>query len=195
MDLSARAVALARDAYGLEVEQGNIGDDLWPNLRFDFITLFHVLEHLENPLAGLHYAAGLLKPQGNLIIQVPNIQSIQAKIFGKRWYGLDVPRHIVNFSPKALALMLGRAGFEIQGIARFSLRDNPASIASSLAPGLDPIGRHGRKRNARPLTDGLLEFAYLSLFVLSLPFALFESAFGRGGTIWVHAKKRLGSMG
>jgi hypothetical protein len=151
--------------------------------------MFHVLEHLADPRAGLSYAAGLLKPEGGLLIQVPNIASVQARIFGRRWYGLDVPRHVINFSPQALKLLLEEAGFRIQDTARFSLRDNPASIASSLLPWLDPIGRHGRRRNRGALVEGALEAVYFGAVLMALVPALAESALGRGGTFWVCAKR------
>lgn len=188
MDVSEAAVQLAQRHYALKVRRGSIGDDIWDAGQFDFITLFHVLEHLPDPKAALLYTRKLLKPDGSLIVQVPNAESLQARLFGRRWYGLDVPRHLINFTPRALGLLLGESGFEIHGRARFSLRDNPASIASSLIPGLDPVGRSARR--ARGITGimAILDFVYLGIVILSLPMALLESAFGRGGTVWVHAR-------
>jgi SAM-dependent methyltransferase len=152
--------------------------------------MFHVLEHLRDPLQGLRFAGRLLKPTGTLVIQVPNISSIQARLFGTRWYGLDVPRHLINFSPKALSFLLDEAGYEFQLVFRFSLRDNPAAIASSLAPRLDPIGRRGRKPETPPVVGGIPEIAYLGMFLLALPPAFIESALGFGGTIWAYARPK-----
>ncbi len=186
VDVSATAVAAARRQYGLEAEQGTIESIRWNGRSFDCITMHHVLEHLQDPLAALHSVAGLLKEEGSLIVQVPNVASLQSRTFGKRWYGLDIPRHIINFSPRGLALLLERAGFGIIGEARFSLRDNPASIASSLVPRLDPIGRTIKRSGA--LTTAFLNFVYFLLFGLSVPLALIESGLGRGGTLWIHAR-------
>ena len=163
MDQSPHAVAAAGNLQGIEVRQGEVGSGVWEGRRFDFVSMFHVLEHLPDPRTGLSYAAGLLRPGGSLLIQVPNVASVQARVFGRRWYGLDVPRHVVNFSPRALELLLREAGFRIQATARFSLRDNPASIASSLVPWLDPIGRHGRGRGRGTLVEAALEFAYFGM--------------------------------
>lgn len=189
MDRSARAVAAARSLHGIEVRRGEIGSGVWEGRRFDFVSMFHVLEHLPDPRTGLSYAAGLLEPAGSLLIQVPNVASAQARIFGQRWYGLDVPRHVINFSPRALELLLEEAGFRIHGTARFSLRDNPASIASSLVLRLDPIGRHGRGRSRGAPVEGALEFVYLGMVLVSLIPALLESLLGYGGTLWVWARK------
>jgi 2-polyprenyl-3-methyl-5-hydroxy-6-metoxy-1,4-benzoquinol methylase len=188
MDVSEAAVAAARRNYGLEVRQGRIGDTVWGGARFDFISMFHVLEHLPDPGTALNYAISLLRPGGSIVVQVPNIESVQAKVFGARWYGLDAPRHLINFSPEGLRLIMAQSGLRIVRQAGFSLRDNPASIASSLAPGLDPIGRRGR-RLLKGAGTVVGDFLYLGLFLASVPFAWMESWMGRGGTIWVEARK------
>jgi 2-polyprenyl-3-methyl-5-hydroxy-6-metoxy-1,4-benzoquinol methylase len=190
MDASATAVGIAQGQYGLPVRQGEIGSKVWNGHQFDFITMFHVLEHLLSPGEGLRFAGRLLKPTGTLVIQVPNISSIQARLFGTRWYGLDVPRHLINFSPKALGFLLNEAGYEFQLVSRFSLRDNPASIASSVVPRLDPIGREGRKKETPPVLGGIPEIAYLGMYLLALPPAFLESALGFGGTIWAYARPK-----
>lgn len=189
MDVSARAVALAQEQYDLPVRQGDIGSDVWQGRDFDFVTMFHVLEHLPDPRTALAYAGGLLKPGGSLILQVPNAASFQARLFGTRWYGLDVPRHLINFTPQSLVLLLKQAGFSGKVVRRFSLRDNPASLASSLAIGLDPIGRRGRGKRANVMLEGALESLYFGLVLLALAPALVESLCGKGGTIWVQARR------
>jgi 2-polyprenyl-3-methyl-5-hydroxy-6-metoxy-1,4-benzoquinol methylase len=187
MDMSEQAVAIARDQYGLDVRQGEIGGDAWQGRRFDFVTLFHVLEHLPEPEAALQFIRTLLAPGGSLIVQVPNAASLQARVFKGRWYGLDVPRHIINFTPESLRLLLERSGYEVRSTCRFSLRDNPASLASSLAPVLDPIGRKGRSGAKCPATEAVAEIAYLILFMAAIPLAWVESACGFGGTVWIQA--------
>jgi hypothetical protein len=68
------------------------------------------------------------------------------------------------------------------------LRDNPASLASSLVPTLDPIGRKGRKPKAGAVSGAVAEMAYLALVLAVFPVALLESVLGHGGTLWVHAR-------
>ncbi len=193
MDLSERAVAAARMQYGLEVYQGGIGSQMWQKTRFDIITMFHVLEHVRNPVDALRYAGGLLSPSGRLILQVPNTASIQARLLGPRWYGLDVPRHVINFGTESLKFVLHEAGFSGIPVTRFSLRDNPAALASSLIPALDPIGRKGRKRDrTTPVAAVMAELAYLALFGAAVPFTFIESIAGAGATLWVEAKPGAG---
>lgn len=189
MDISATAVRLVRERSGLDVRQGDIGSDSWAGLRFDLVTMFHVLEHLPDPARGIEYAASLLTPDGSIIVQVPNIASLQARVFGLRWYGFDVPRHIVNFSPQALRLLLDRAGLRIERAARFSLRDDPAALASSLVPALDPMRRKQRRGVKRALVEAAAEVAYFMLVLGALGPAALAGAAGRGATIWVQARK------
>jgi SAM-dependent methyltransferase len=190
MDRSGQAVQTARRHYGLDVRRGEIGAMVWEDMRFDFITMFHVLEHLPDPREALLYAAKLLRTAGTLIIQVPNVSSIQARVFGKRWYGLDVPRHVINYTPKAISFLLRETGFKFRLLSRFSLRDNPASLASSLVPSLDPIGRKGRGLYGRPVFNGIMEIAYFGLYVASLPAAFVESSCGFGATVWACAWRK-----
>ncbi len=190
MDASARAVEIAAAQYGFPVRQGEIGSASWDGCRFDFITMFHVLEHLPDPRLALSYAGNLLRPGGILVLQVPNVSSLQARLFGRLWYGLDVPRHVINFTPKALSLLLREMGFDFRLISWFSLRDNPASIASSLVPWLDPIGRKGKGSGSNSTLAGVMEMAYFGLFLLALLPALIESLSGFGGTIWACARRK-----
>ena len=189
MDASSEAVELARLQYGLQVRRGDVGSEVWEDQRFDFVTMFHVLEHLPDPRKGLLFAGGLLNPRGSLIVQVPNVASCQARMFRSRWYGLDVPRHLVNFTAGGLDLLLNSVGFEIHRVSHFSLRDNPASLASSIAPGLDPIGRRGSGGKESPAAQLCRDGLYFALALLAVPFAALESALGYGATVMVHAKR------
>src|SRR5262249_53998185 len=78
---------------------------------FDVITMWQSLEHVHAPLDVLREAHRLLAPAGKLIVAVPNIDSLAFRWFGQAWYGLDLPRHLIHFSPWTLRLMLHRAGF------------------------------------------------------------------------------------
>ena len=72
----------------------------------------------------------------------------------------------------------------------FSLRDNPAGLASSVAPGLDPMAR--RVRRVAESTGARLakDLAYLALAAAALPFTLAEAACGAGSTVMMEARER-----
>lgn len=195
MDQSERAIEIVQKQYGIPARTGKIGSRVWDDCLFDFVTMFHVMEHLTDPRLCLRHVRDLLQPGGVLVIQVPNMSSLQARLFGNFWYGLDVPRHAINYTPQALSFLLKDTGFDFRVVPRFSLRDNPAAIASSVAPWLDPIRRKGRNRNLNPVWDGVMEAAYFGLVLLALPPAFWESVFGFGGTLWAYAWKRQSVVG
>src|SRR4029077_15402552 len=72
----------------------------------------------------------------------------------------------------------------------FSLRDNPAGLASSIAPGLDPMARRVRKIRESSGLKFAKDLLYFGIVVASLPFTLFEAACGAGSTIMVEGRKK-----
>jgi 2-polyprenyl-3-methyl-5-hydroxy-6-metoxy-1,4-benzoquinol methylase len=65
----------SRQEYGLNVQVGFIQDIQQPDASFDLITIWHVLEHTENPYDVLTKLHALLKPQGILVVEVPTIEA------------------------------------------------------------------------------------------------------------------------
>jgi len=113
-DIYPNACDLAKKEFGLK----NIyNDDLlslnFPENSFDVITLWHVLEHLTKPLETLKKINQILKDDGVLIIESPDFSSIQSKFFKSKWFALDLPRHLFQFSPKTLEKILKLANFKI----------------------------------------------------------------------------------
>ena len=80
---------------------------------FDCITLWHSLEHMRDPRATLQSLAQLLAPGGLLVVAVPDAGGLQARLFGPRWFHLDVPRHLYHFNQRSLKHLLEAAGFVI----------------------------------------------------------------------------------
>jgi SAM-dependent methyltransferase len=156
---------------------------------FAGITMFHVLEHLYDPRAVVRAAFDLLAPDGRLVAQVPNAASWQARLLGRRWNGMDVPRHLHDFRDRDVRKLLEGCGFEIVRRKYFSLRDNPAGLASSLAPGLDPMAR--RVRGSRESAGARLikDLVYFGLTVASLPFTALEAACRAGSTVMIEARR------
>lgn len=154
------------------------------------ITMFHVLEHLYDPGSYLDAAHRLLKPDGRLIVQVPNASCWQFLMFGKAWNGVDVPRHLINFKKKDLDGLLDSCGFEVLRHKHFSLRDNPAGLATTLAPTLDPMARRIRGNGDSDRMKLFKDLIYFGLVVGSLPFTALEAACHCGSTIMVEARKK-----
>lgn len=70
--------------------------------QFDVVTLWHVLEHIHNLEETVEILGKLVKPNGSLIVAVPNFKSFDAKHYGKFWAAYDVPRHLWHFSKPAI---------------------------------------------------------------------------------------------
>jgi len=157
---------------------------------FAGITMFHVVEHLYDPRAYFAAARELLAKDGRLIVQVPNVASLQAWALGRRWNGYDVPRHLYNFRDRDLETVLVRSGFEVLRRKYFSLRDNPAGLASSLAPALDPMARRVRGIAESGAMRLAKDLAYFALVVGATPFAMLEAMFSAGSSVMMEARAR-----
>jgi 2-polyprenyl-3-methyl-5-hydroxy-6-metoxy-1,4-benzoquinol methylase len=83
-----------------------------PNL-FDVITLWTVLEHLQNPTQGLLESARLIRQGGLLVIRTVTVDSWAARLFGSYWLGYDAPRILFVFSKHTLKQLLEKTGFEL----------------------------------------------------------------------------------
>jgi SAM-dependent methyltransferase len=83
-----------------------------PAASFDAAVLWHVLEHLGEPLPILERVRRWLVPGGRVLVGVPNLVSLQAELGGDRWFHLDPQRHRVHFTPRGVVALLMRAGFE-----------------------------------------------------------------------------------
>jgi SAM-dependent methyltransferase len=69
---------------------------------FDVITMWHVLEHVPNLADFIDKIKSLLKPNGVLVVAVPNFKSWDAKHYNSYWAAYDVPRHLWHFSRKSM---------------------------------------------------------------------------------------------
>jgi SAM-dependent methyltransferase len=158
--------------------------------HFGCVTMFHVLEHLYDPRAYLDAARELLEAGGRLVVQVPNSACWQFRLLGKYWNGVQVPRHLVNFRSQDVLQLVESCGFAVVRRKFFSLRDNPAGLATSVAPGLDPTAR--RVRGVRESGGMRLakDLVYFALMAACLPFAIAEAACGAGSTVMIEARKR-----
>jgi 2-polyprenyl-3-methyl-5-hydroxy-6-metoxy-1,4-benzoquinol methylase len=81
---------------------------------FDVITLWHVLEHLPNLEENIQTFKTLLKPNGRLVIAVPNFKSYDAKYYKAYWAAFDAPRHLWHFSKQGLKQVFAQENFEIE---------------------------------------------------------------------------------
>ena len=197
VDFSSEASKVAKTENGVDVAVGSLEEVRFPDRSFDIVTMFHVMEHVTSPRRLLGEVARVLKSNGVVVLQVPNIESWQFRIFGARWYGLDIPRHVIDYSKNSMLKLLADSGFTPKRIRHFNLRDNAPAFVSSMFPSLDPVSRNvrHRKHNVRESKPEawLRHLLYLLFVIGAYPIALLESAFGRGATIMIEATVQEGS--
>lgn len=83
------------------------------NHSFDIITMWHVLEHVPNLEEQITELKRLIKPNGTIIIAVPNFKSFDAKHYGQFWAAFDVPIHLWHFSKTAIKKLFAREKLEL----------------------------------------------------------------------------------
>jgi SAM-dependent methyltransferase len=103
---------------GLKVDQGTIDEHQFEPASFDLICLWDVLEHLTDPKAALTEVARLLKPDGVVLINYPDIGTLQARLAGRRfWWILSV--HLQHFDRRSIRDICSRVGLEAFHFGRY----------------------------------------------------------------------------
>lgn len=83
--------------------------------KFDVILLLNIIEHVQDPKALLEKADRLLGDNGVIIIKTPNNDSLDARLFRRRyWGGLHCPRHWILFSDRSIKQMIDRTGLRLR---------------------------------------------------------------------------------
>ena len=117
---SGFASEIAVNQLGLNVFNGYLDEASFGDHFFDVITLWDVFEHLQEPVETLKTIKRILKPDGSLVITMPNTNSWERKIFKRFWAGWDVPRHYHIFSPKSIETLLNIHGLHIEHLLSFT---------------------------------------------------------------------------
>lgn len=117
LDVSTFAVEFARSRFGLKATLGDLTEVPFQAGAYDAVTMWDVIEHVPDPSGYLRRAHELLRPGGVLTLATPDVGSLPAKIFGRRWMGFKLSdEHIYYFSIATLSRMLQDAGFEILNV-------------------------------------------------------------------------------
>lgn len=152
-----------------------------PFETYDLVRMSHVLEHLIDPGQAARRVNHWLRMGGLFVLQLPDWSSLERRVFGRSWFGLDVPRHTWHFGPEQLTTLLEHAGYEVICV-------KPQRQASCLAGSFQTVAMRflGRKERFR---------LWRPLYVVTVPIASLLLALGIGGTMKVVARKarRVGS--
>jgi len=177
----------AREHLCLNVSKGDLFSARFPDRFFDLVTLYNVLEHTHHPSKVCNEIHRILKDGGFVIIQVPNKDSLQYKIFKGRWAAFDVPRDLYYFGTETLKSLLGRAGLTVTKMDHFMNWWHPPTLVISLFPNLDPQKAWGEERQGK--SPVLQRVNWILGALLAGPFTQLESGLGRGAIITSYWKK------
>lgn len=98
---------------GLNVYSGTLDENIQNIPEINVLTMWNVIEHLPDPLHTLRMIRSRMSPNGLLVFTTPNLDSFDAKLFGKYWIGYELPRHFYVFSMKTISYLLDAAGFTL----------------------------------------------------------------------------------
>jgi SAM-dependent methyltransferase len=127
-DHSPALIDALRPVFGRRLARATLGDGPLPWSGFDVLVLSHVLEHLMDPAAALGEARKVLNADGLLYVAVPDIGSVQFRVFGKRWNAISPIVHPQYFTEASLRRLLGDAGFDV--LARVDHGPEPPVVAT-----------------------------------------------------------------
>ncbi len=107
----------SKEHYNLDIKQGTIYDQKFKDNEFDVVTLWDVLEHVTEPKKTLEECNRIIKKDGLLVVNYPDVGSAVAKLMGKRWiFYLSV--HLFYFDKKTIRKILEETGFEVVKIKK-----------------------------------------------------------------------------
>jgi 2-polyprenyl-3-methyl-5-hydroxy-6-metoxy-1,4-benzoquinol methylase len=199
------------DCYGIERREFPI-DDGFENIHiykdrlesisfsegfFDAVIIWHVLEHMDDPMLTIRETARILRTGGMLAVAVPNFGSFQARVFRESWFHLDLPRHAHHFAKDVLLECLRDNGFDIIRNHTFSIEQNLFGFIQSFFNKIVLFAKPNQFYSLLKKRQNLfstLSFLLWAIFaILILPLALFEylisGVLGRGATVMIYAKK------
>jgi len=115
-------------AKRVEVKVGELENIGFTRESFDLVTFWQVLEHLPDPKGAVAEASRLVKPGGKMLIQVPNPESIQARLGRDKWFHLDPPRHMHLMPLKCVDMVAAETGFTRVKHTTLNLEFSPFGI-------------------------------------------------------------------
>ncbi len=146
MDFNPQVAAKVQKRFGIPVLAGTLPHpDVKPG-SFDVVTMNAVLEHVHRPHEVVAAAAEALRPGGYLMVSLPNLASWGFRVFGENWWGLQLPHHLLHFTPATLRRLLESHGLEVRqtniiGQAGWMRRSLAASRRCKPRPPLASLGK------------------------------------------------------
>jgi SAM-dependent methyltransferase len=185
------------DPEGIQIHRGSLEEAGFEDSSFDAVVIWHVLEHLDQPLETLDIMSRITRQGGVAAIAVPNFSSLQSRWFKGSWFHLDLPRHLYHFDVDNLRRALKDRGYEIDSVTTCSPEQNLFGFLQSAMnlpwlPGKP--NQFYQLLKHRPGFRNHLKLAFwLLVSLLMMPFALLEfvlsCALRKGASALIFAHK------
>jgi SAM-dependent methyltransferase len=176
----------------------SLAEASFPDGEADLVVMWHVLEHLDRPAEALDRAKGWLRPGGEVVVAVPNLASVQARIGGDRWFHQDVPRHRTQFTRNGLNALVRRCGFAPTQVRQTMLDQAPLgmwlTLLNRVTHGRDVPLRYLKRdlrytRRADAARDAVATLAIgIPLMPVAAVLELGSGLAGRGGAVVLRAR-------
>jgi 2-polyprenyl-3-methyl-5-hydroxy-6-metoxy-1,4-benzoquinol methylase len=115
IELSSRMAQEATRRVGEgRIHHGTLEAGIHEPGSFDVLTMWDVIEHVEDPVALLRTARAYLKPDGILVLETQNVASLFARLLGIRWQHYKFQEHLYHFNPVTIVELLRQSGFAIE---------------------------------------------------------------------------------
>lgn len=132
------AAAAGHVVHALDIEAHELGLP-----RYSLITMTHVLEHLQRPVAGLRWVRRHLLPGGLAVLEVPNWGDGARPLWGRRYRPLELGDHVSFFERETLGRALREAGLQV--VRLWSAPQASTLVFPSLLTALD-LGLEAKRR-------------------------------------------------
>lgn len=180
VELNADCALYGREKFHLDIDSNYLEDIAFPDETFDVITLFDVLEHIPNMNTFINEVKRILKNNGLIVLQSPNLNSLMSEITKGKWYWLGPPDHLYHFTPDAMTRFLRSHGFSIKEVKTWEpAEDFVNNLTTVFCPVNSMPGKVMRK---------LLKITLMTL----IPIRLFQNMWWqkkKGGLIEIYALK------
>lgn len=198
IELPSKAAERASKISGLNLKIGQLSKADFNEDFFDCVCMWHVIEHLGDPKKTMEIIRRILKPAGYMMLSLPNIDSLQSRLFRGKWLHLDPPKHLFFLGAKDLILQMKQLGFTLIQQKYFSLEQNPFGIQQSILNCLlsnrevlfeSLKGSDTYKGKYSRFSITLQKLFYIGSFPVFVFVALLEAALRMGGTMELVFKK------
>jgi 2-polyprenyl-3-methyl-5-hydroxy-6-metoxy-1,4-benzoquinol methylase len=208
-DISSYAADYCQKFLNLEVKSGELRD-AFPENSFNVVTMFHVLEHVPNPVQFLNEEVQpFLVPGGMIAIEVPNFDSLEARNMKEKWIDLRPDQHLSHFNSATLRSIVEKSGFDVVFLTTRTWFHQESGLVGALSmlcgrpsPKLSNSGKspqspqqHNNNKSGNlsasitsilRKTNRVLFYPFFPLFQL---LAKWQGNFGLGKNLIVYARK------